>query len=159
VPPLAGEIVDADILQEGSYTPVLTAGTTNPTLGVGAVQSGWWKRVDSLIIGGAFIRFGTSGAAAGSGGYFISLPFAADTTFMIGSDGGALGSSIGIGHIRDNSVPTLYVVVCQLAAAANTVRFYRDNTGTNINDATPVVWANNDAFHINFAYQADPTAF
>lgn len=57
-----------------TYTPVLTAATTNPTLGTGSTQSGEYKIVGDLLFCRGYIAFGTSGAAAGSGSYFISLP-------------------------------------------------------------------------------------
>jgi hypothetical protein len=156
MPILAGQTALAVSFNQNTYVPTLTAATTNPTLGVGAVQSGWWKRVDELVIGEAFIRFGTSGTAAGSGGYVVSLPFAANTSFEIASDSGALASAVGAFMIRDNSVPTIFVGQCQLNAAGTGLRLYRDNASSNVNDTTPMVWAANDSISVSFTYQADP---
>lgn len=62
-----------------SYTPVLTASTTNPTLGSGSTSVGEWRYMDNgdWIICQGKITFGTSGVAAGSGTYQVSLPKAA----------------------------------------------------------------------------------
>src|ERR1044072_3938497 len=63
-----------------TYTPTLTAVTTNPTLGAGGSASGRYT-----LFGGKFctvrasIVFGTSGTNAGSGQYLMAVPFAAST--------------------------------------------------------------------------------
>jgi hypothetical protein len=63
----------------GIYTPVLTAATTNPSIGGGSVQG-------DFIVTGRMVRcwvrisFG-SGTTAGSGVYYVSTPVAMDTTF------------------------------------------------------------------------------
>jgi hypothetical protein len=154
----AGLLGLAEILDQGTYVPTLTASTTNPTLGTGGnlTQAGWWKRVDDLIIGGALIRFGTTAPAAGSGTYYISLPFAANTAFHAASDSTGLGSALGIGGLRDNSVPTADLCQVQLAAAGNTVMM-RSTTGT-VTAGGPWAWAASDALSVNFVYQADPAA-
>lgn len=60
------------------YVPVLTASTTNPTLGTGGTLVGKVYRIfDQVYTWGEF-RFG-SGATVGSGIYRISLPFKAKT--------------------------------------------------------------------------------
>lgn len=84
-----------------TYTPTLTASTTNPTLGSGAVQSGAYYRTGRMAEVWVRIRFGTSGTAAGAGTYFVSLPISADTTNLNAATS-SLGSAIGAGHLRDN---------------------------------------------------------
>src|SRR5215208_3695550 len=65
----------------GSYTPVLTATTTNPSLGTGGALTGkYYKIFDQVWIWGEF-RFGV-GAAIGSGTYQISIPFRAKTNLQ-----------------------------------------------------------------------------
>lgn len=68
-----------------SYTPVLTAATTNPTLGSGAVTTGAYSQFGKLVAYRFFISFGTSGVSAGSGAYRISLPVTASTTLGAGA--------------------------------------------------------------------------
>lgn len=70
------------------YTPALTAATTNPTLGTGGTASGYWAYVGGLVVAYFSIVFGSSGVAAGTGGYFISLP--APATIGVGSTAGTV---------------------------------------------------------------------
>ena len=78
-----------------TYTPTLTATTTNPTLGSGGSASGRYT-----MYGGKFvtcrgtIAFGTSGTNAGSGQYLIALPFSASSAITGGVP------SVGSGLIR-----------------------------------------------------------
>jgi len=59
---------------EEPYTPVLTASTTNPSLGTGGSAVGGWQRVTgSLIWWWAVITFGTS-PDPGEGYYQVSVP-------------------------------------------------------------------------------------
>lgn len=64
-----------------SYTPTITASTTNPTKGTVTIDNGRWRRVgDSMEI---IYTYRQSGAGtAGSGTYIIALPsgFSIDTT-------------------------------------------------------------------------------
>lgn len=57
-----------------SWTPVLTAATTNPTLGSGSTQEGRYVQLGSLVAFWGRIAFGSAGAAAGSGNYRVSSP-------------------------------------------------------------------------------------
>jgi hypothetical protein len=80
-PFVAGEILTAaDMNGIGefiSYTPILTATTTNPTLGIGAITSGGYWRVNQLVIYRFAVIFGSSGVVPGVGNYQISLPVTA----------------------------------------------------------------------------------
>lgn len=65
------------VASEGSYntyTPVVTASTTNPTLGANSIQNGRWTRIGREIHVTGFVNFGGAGFAAGSGDYRVSLP-------------------------------------------------------------------------------------
>lgn len=55
-----------------AFTPVLTASTSNPTLGSGSVQVGHYAKIGKLIVAHWGVRFGTSGQAKGSGTYWVS---------------------------------------------------------------------------------------
>lgn len=155
--PYAGERITAAwataLNQWDLYTPTLTAATTNPTLGSGATQTGWWHRTGNMIVGGARIRFGT-GMSSGSGIYYVSLPFTIDTSYLNGSDGYGLGSVIGAGALRDDSnlslSPTVSVIVSQYN---NRVWLHTAANGA-VNNAGPFAWTTNDAISISFAYLA-----
>jgi hypothetical protein len=157
--PNAGEIIDAAVIDEGTYTPTLTASTTNPTLGSGSSAVGWWQRIGNLIIGGATIRFGTSGAAAGSGNYIVSLPFDADTTFMQ-TGGLGISSAIGDALVRDNSAVNTgsRQATCYLGTVGDVLLALANGTNQVVTDAVPFTWAASDGISINFVYKADPAA-
>jgi hypothetical protein len=133
-----------------SYTPTLTAGTTNPTLGTASVQAGQYVQIGKLIIGDAYVAFGSSGAAAGSGAYFISLPLAAavpspQTAFEIGSF-----------SLSCAGLATRGFALLQSASAVN-LRYTSaaiNGTLTTVTNAAPGVWTNNDNIRVHFAYQA-----
>ena len=72
--------LDASVITSGawtSYTPVLTASTTNPTLGTGSTQEGAYAEFGKLIVFRVYIQFGTASVNAGSGFYSVSLPVTA----------------------------------------------------------------------------------
>lgn len=76
---LPGETLPASKLQAlGSelqtYTPALTAVTTDPTLGSGSSAEGMWAQLGPLVYVVWTIQFGSSGTNAGSGVYRVSLP-------------------------------------------------------------------------------------
>lgn len=64
-----------------TYTPVLTASTTNPDLGTGGEIEGKYLRIANtwILVFGRF-EFG-SAIDAGSGNYHFSLPVAGDSSF------------------------------------------------------------------------------
>src|SRR5215213_3743947 len=60
-----------------TYTPVLTAATANPVLGVGGIIRGYFYEIfDQIYTWGEF-RFGTSGISNGTSTWMVSLPFSA----------------------------------------------------------------------------------
>lgn len=141
----------ADVVQAPTtYVPTLTAATTNPTLGTGSTQAGFYYRLGDWIIGEARIRFGSSGAAAGTGLYAISLPVAANATFHNIGGGTGIASPIGSGALRDNSIPSASRPCVPYLQTATTARMLTGNG--NVDDAVPWIWAINDALNIQFMY-------
>lgn len=63
-----------------AYTPVLTASTTNPTLGSGGTLTGAYHQLGKSIFWTVDLLFGTA-PSAGSGNYWITLPIPAKDTF------------------------------------------------------------------------------
>lgn len=78
-----------------TYTPVLTATSSNPTLGTGSVQQGRYIRYGRMVHVNAIIKFGTSGVNVGSGFYEVSLPVAARTQ--------AFGRRTGSAYLFDSA--------------------------------------------------------
>lgn len=128
-----------------SYTPAMTATTTNPTLGTGSSVLGAWTRSGKTVHARAYIKCGTSGTATGSGTYRVSLPVTARTL--------SVGGHFGVGEVYD-------------ASADNIIdAFVRSNSGTGfsvvefIQDGT--LWSSsslgiqvNDAFGFSITYEA-----
>jgi hypothetical protein len=140
-----------------TYTPTLTASSSNPNLGSGGdfLQSGAYA-VDPAgwCDGYARLRFGSTGMNPGSGLYNILLPLPADLTFhYVGTVG--TSDSIGEGMIRDNdaastnSQPVIPYLYDGTHVALMSARGYavQHNTPFGAN------WAPGDAINIHFRYR------
>lgn len=153
--PAVGETVPADLIKDyglrGSWTPTLTATTTNPTLGTGPTQTGAYTlqngTMDCLVI----IAFGTGAPTAGSGTYLISLP----TGFGIHTDESDQ-IPLGIARIRDASAVTVAYnwFVASDATQPGKV-LLRSETGAAVTNAVPWTWAASDSMRMRFRYKTD----
>ena len=133
----------------GSFTPTLTASTTNPTLGTGSTSSGRYGQTQKTVRGYFDITFGTSGTAAGSGTYNIALPVSASSNYNGQSIGRATlfdssGSSYGIIDI----IPTGATAVLRYAAT------WPFGTLTSVTHAAPWAWSASDYIRGSFMYEA-----
>jgi hypothetical protein len=138
-----------------TYTPVLTASVTNPTLGSGAVQNGRYTKIGRTVIGQAAIFFGTAGVANGIGEYRFSLPAAAGTEVEVSSHNTAMGH----GHLYDSSTNTLVAIVVEHGPGQMGYFLMFKTTGTGVTaqftvtENSPWVWAASDQLIITFAYE------
>lgn len=85
------------------FTPILKAVTTDPVLGTGGTNTGYYYKIfDQIYMWGDF-RYG-SGFNAGSGIYIIELPFTISD--FIGGDTSIIGKSqvVGNGSVWDNDL-------------------------------------------------------
>jgi len=129
----------------GTYTPTLTATTTNPTLGTSGLAEGrytLWGGKWCAIRG--TIRFGTSGAAAGSGQYLIALPFTSNANITNGV------STCGTGVVR--SAGSLAMVAYYCTTSASTMAGVT-TSGSNITSGTPGAWTNNDYISFSMTFE------
>ena len=135
------------------WSPSLTATTTSPTLGTGGYTDGIYYRTGGVCHFIANIRFGTAGAAAGSGTYQIEglpyLPYErlATLTFLIE----------GRARLRDASVPSLNPVATLLLGDDGILTIRRPSTidggADNLVTATsPWTWAINDRIEVAGSY-------
>ena len=108
-----------------SWTPALTAATTNPTLGTGSSIAGRYCQIGKLVIASFTIQFGTSGTNAGSGEYRLSLPVAADTT--------NLTAGPPMGHAGGYNPKGIYSA---MRVSSTTVRFWIGSTGAYLSSTT-----------------------
>lgn len=133
-----------------SYTPVLTAVTTNPSLGTG-VALGAYQQSGKTVVYQGQIPFG-SGMSAGSGVYDVSVPAAANTTRWPYR---RVGVWTGFHAVTGGRVEG---VVAFDGAASALVLLYRDAypVGNLVyaGSATPWVWAQSDAIDFAVTYEA-----
>lgn len=130
-----------------SYTPALTAATTNPTLGTGSSQTGQYLQVGKFVVGYFNITFGSSGTAAGTGNYFVSLPVVARNL---------ISAPIGIANTLQGTAwgdQKLYIqttTTVQLVYAAT----WPNGTLTNVSATTPSAWSTSHQIRGFFTYEA-----
>jgi hypothetical protein len=129
-----------------SWTPVLTATTTNPTIGTGNIRTGQYQKVGTLVNVQFRIVFGTSGVAAGSGVYRFTLPI---TPSLLSAN----FDPIGHGVIYDSSAAD-FRVVSLMGVGGDTVEFYF-NGATNffVTNAQPWTWAAGDVLNGQLTYR------
>lgn len=133
-----------------SYTPALTATTTNPTLGSSSNVFGHYRKAGRLVVVRAKIQFGTAGVAAGSGNYLISAPVAAESTtnvsrvgryFLFDNSAGA----VAFGHLVWSTTTTLLL---EYPAT------WPSGAQTLVTNAAPWTWAASDLIQYELAYES-----
>lgn len=128
-----------------TYTPTLTASTTNPNLGTTGTAAGRYARIQKIVIGQAQFVFGGAGIAAGLGFYFCSIPITAQ------SAGPTAGNMIAI------DVST-FATTSNTAALDTTARVIGYGTGggglAGSIQSTTYPWAAGDIIRVNFCYEA-----
>jgi hypothetical protein len=110
-----------------SFVPVYTALSTNPTLGSGATNLGYWRRVgDSMEIRTAYIQ--SNAGTAGSGDYYIGIPngrsidLTKATTVQAGQSVGTItifnGTSVALGTIQVANSGAMGAYITPIAGTA-----------------------------------------
>lgn len=125
-----------------TFTPTITGATTDPTLGTGSTQEGWYLHVGRLVVARGRIIFGTSGVDAGSGVYTIGLPVVAR------SDGRE--SPVGAAWLFDSST-TANVAVAVLQQAGTILV---EDSSARITDSHPFTWAASDQIRFHAVYES-----
>jgi hypothetical protein len=128
-----------------SYTPALTAVTTNPVLGTGSSQVGGWQQGNAWVTGYGEIVAGSSGFTAGSGTYRVSLPVA------MPAGASSAGRVVGEGLFFDATGNFYHVIL--VATSTTTASLVLDGAGA-LSNVAPVIPANNDQFRFKFGYEA-----
>ncbi len=126
-----------------TWTPALTASTTNPTLGTGSGQSGRYGRVNKSVYGQGQVSFGTSGVNPGSGFYYISIPVTAQ----------ASGVLCGTWQAYDSSAAAVYFGHLVLDTTSRALLYY-NNPASVITNAAPFTWAASDFIRVLLSYEA-----
>jgi hypothetical protein len=132
-----------------AYTPALTAVTTNPTLGTGSYQEGRYQVIQKRAFVEGAIFFGTSGAAAGTGNYRISVPSAVSIR--------SNNAPIGYGLFYDASAGYIFYPMQAFYVSATTFQLVVASpayTAASILSSTvPVVPGNSDQMRFNLCYE------
>ncbi len=121
-----------------AWDPTLKATTTNPT---NQFKNGWWKREGSIVT----CQFGVQITAAGSGTYFVDLPFTAATFAAAGVVGAFKARNSGVGS---------YAGVCEIVVSnLARVEFKVHATGSDsVTHSNPAAWASGSTFSGMFSY-------
>ena len=154
----AGQILTAATMNSigaawETYTPVLTASTTNPTLGSGSVVSGKYTQINKLVVANFSFTFGT-GATAGSGNYIISMPITAKTTSQAFTQ-----NELGWILLRDASTASAGFAYPYISTATTFLLAYQPPTYyvtalSNVTNAAPWTWAASDTISGQIIYEA-----
>lgn len=130
-----------------AWTPALTASVTNPTLGSGSNAQGRYFQNGKHVVGYGSISFGSSGVAAGSGGYQVSLPVTARTG--VNNDMNLMGT----GYIYDSSASAVVPVI--MVGGNTGIAVMRTTTaGAQVTNAVPFTWSTGDILIFHFDYEA-----
>jgi hypothetical protein len=126
-----------------NWTPVLTASTTNPTLGTGSSSTGKYGRVNKLIYGQGKITFGTAGINAGAGFYIVNLPIT----------GSGVQEIIGSWWLGDVSANANYFGTLWKLTSTTAYMFFGNPAGI-VSATNPFAWAVTDFISYQFLYEA-----
>jgi hypothetical protein len=132
-----------------SNTPSLTASSSNPTLGSGSVANGRYIQINKLVYYFGRVIFGSSGVAAGSGDYRVSLPI--NWGAPIGSDVCGVAWLVHAGNYAqplcrfDGSAVGYFIMPL--------VGTWPATGGSNVGAAVPWTWAANDEIHWAITYE------
>ncbi len=127
-----------------TWTPALTASTTNPTLGTGSTATGRYGRINKFIYGVGSVQFGTAGVNPGSGVYYFSIPVTAQ----------ASGVVCGTWQAFDSSASAVYVGHLVMDTTSRMVMYYSNPSSVITNAAPWPAAAASDFIRVNFNYEA-----
>ena len=127
-----------------TWTPALTASTTNPTLGTGSSATGRYGRINKTVYGNCRIIFGSSGTNAGSGFYFVSLPITAQASSVVA----------GSGYVYDASTGLVRHVSIALDSTTRVSLYLENATNYAVSSTNPWAWAASDQIQFSFEYEA-----
>jgi hypothetical protein len=127
-----------------TYTPALTATTTNPTLGSGSTATGRYTVRGDTVEAECYLAFG-SGMNAGSGNYLVSLPVTANYF--------ASYQKVGYGFAFDVSANVSSVFVAQINNTDTTKAMLVYHGGDVMKNTAPFAWAQSDQINIVLSYR------
>ena len=151
-----------EVYSDGGFTTAtttLTASVTDPTLGTGSFSGVRYQKIGRRVVGNMMIRFGSSGAAAGSGFYVPGLPVSpVNYTTLFG-----VPHFIGHGMMKDNSTGAVMGAALQIGTSgivtivcmAQNPTDGTNRVGSTVTNTVPWTWAADDVvFNGTFSYEA-----
>ena len=126
---------------EKTFSPIVTAGGSNITLGNGIVNS-WWRYSAGVVKWNLRMVIGST-SNFGAGLYAISLPVATRTEF----DWHYLGPM----SYKGITGPVMFHRACVTLGTTTSIGIV-DSNGTRMSATSPVAWANNDQFGLALSY-------
>lgn len=138
-------------VRKATYTPALTAVTTNPT---NFTASGYFVRLwPNLVLVWVNI-FMESGYTRGSGNYEISLPVALHSAIPIVTS--TSGVAFGKAWLFDNSAQENSQTTVVTAIASNRVRLWTESGEANfVDEDTPFLWSQFDRLTFFMQYPTE----
>lgn len=128
-----------------TYTPQLTATTTNPGMGSTALRQGRYIREGRRVTVEVILEFAGTNLTAGSGTYEVSLPVTARTQ--------STGRRTGPAYAWDDSASNMADGIVYIDESATTkVRFCIDSNV--VTAAAPWTWADGDQLGFTLTYEA-----
>lgn len=132
-----------------TYTPALQASTTNPTLGTGSTVRGRYVQHGKTVIAEIFIAFGSSGTAAGSGTYRVTLP--------VTNQAGTANTLVGHGWVKSAGTYTRVEAFIPLVSSAYVEMRYPNavvgGTLITVNNTNPGAWTASDEIRLLVEYE------
>lgn len=146
-----GDLEDATNLGAWTtYTPVFSTPSGSPSVGTGGVAAltGRHKKIGRLVTVSGILRFGTTGASGGTGGYRLSLPFTAATV----TDQAWVGSC----YVNDTSAGASghFNGSCVVASGGTYAEFYAGSAGAQVSGAAPMTWNPGDSIRFEVTYES-----
>lgn len=129
-----------------TWTPALTGSSVNPTLGTGGSTSGRYMQIGKLVRATYSIVFGTSGVAAGTGEYRISLPVSANATTPIVFEGTCV--------LFDSAPTNTFALAFSYLQSSTLFRLAISGTNLVVQSGAPFTWAANDQINGTITYEA-----
>lgn len=127
-----------------TYTPTLTATSSNPGMGSSPTRQGRYWRVGRTVTCEVILKFGSS-PSAGSGFYEVSLPVTARTQ--------TVGRRTGTSYCYDNSANEFFDGICFLnSGETGKVRLSIDSSVVQNN--VPFTFAASDELGFTITYEA-----
>jgi len=138
-----------------TFSPTLQAVTTDPTLGSGSLNDGFWVKNGPLVEVWQLWKFGSTGLAAGTGDYYIDLS-AESLPAPKSGFGHADWRVVGQWMIYDDSDADTEEGPCVLDDNGNVYFMWQSISDTFrfVNEDDITTWATNDVLSVHFSYLA-----